>query len=820
MAMTDKITVPEEIVRSGQSEMPASDPTESFFKRITKSVRLMGRGTKRPPDPTTEILTLVAFAILTAVTFALIWELPRYRYLVGWGSTKLGFLDECILVWLLSAKSLIYLIPCLLITVAAVYTKAIRVSRAFFALCWLSLFYWMTLDIFLMSVTGSHVSDYFPYAKDIVLSVNEDYLQWAGDRVLLRAWAVLQILVFLGLGLFYLVRKTIDRLTRKSSPSSSGRRAGFAVAFAFLFVVGALVAQVLITSPVMVSGIYAVLPFGRDLCETANRITEEVINASLAHARPASESSILLASVDSQDVSTGISKPLIIENVATADLDLSDCRLLNTEGTQVTLRGEVPTLKAGRLNWPGEFGIGTRWFVLEPNGNLRYQLRSSIDRGVTHLTFCDAGKFQDGQQFNLDKEIASLLSGYLKDCASPQPPDTTAVVRAENKPNVVVLVLESLNYLECSEKLLTRLYSWGSKGLICDRHYSASNTTHLAIWSILSGKSPLAYESLMDRKEPPQLNESLRRSGYSCVYVAGGAHKGWMRMDTFLNKDTFDRMFVHVDGLDRGELEENQIITPTTVLPRTPLDKINFTRRCETDKMALEDAATILNSNSSKPTFVLGYLVASRYPYSFFPQFARFQPSENSLILFNEPTLLVNRYRNGVLSMEDAVMNFIERLDPEKNLIIVTADHGESLREDGTISHGSRPSEIQCRVPFFMVGPGIQPERISTATSHIDVVPTVLHALAGKPVKAEGCTGKDLLNPDERVDEVNTAPLCGQIRLLLIRDKKKFVFDVTCRLPQAPVVTFQGLFREDGLPVLDPAIRTKVDRERVMSTPW
>ena len=113
------------------------------------------------------------------------------------------------------------------------------------------------------------------------------------------------------------------------------------------------------------------------------------------------------------------------------------------------------------------------------------------------------------------------------------------------------------------------------------------------------------------------------------------------------------------------------------------------------------------------------------------------------------------RYRNSVLFLEDELMKVVQSIDPERNLIMITGDHGESLGEDsGAEAHGSRMSEIQLRTPFVMVGPGIPAHKVKTATSHADVLPTLLHGLAGKPVRVARCQGRDVLAQAALTDEV------------------------------------------------------------------
>jgi arylsulfatase len=69
-------------------------------------------------------------------------------------------------------------------------------------------------------------------------------------------------------------------------------------------------------------------------------------------------------------------------------------------------------------------------------------------------------------------------------------------------------------------------------------------------------------------------------------------------------------------------------------------------------------------------------------------------------------------------------------------LVVVTADHGESLGEDGIyFSHGYATTPNLVHVPLLIHAPGISPRRIRTLVHHVDVLPTVLEWL-GLPLPA------------------------------------------------------------------------------------
>lgn len=97
----------------------------------------------------------------------------------------------------------------------------------------------------------------------------------------------------------------------------------------------------------------------------------------------------------------------------------------------------------------------------------------------------------------------------------------------------------------------------------------------------------------------------------------------------------------------------------------------------------------------------------------------------------------VDRVVGGVL---DA---WRERRGLDRTLVIVTADHGESLGEHDEATHGVLVYDATIRVPLVIRAPGLRLERpVSDPVSLIDVLPTVL-GLLHLPAP-DGVQGRDL----------------------------------------------------------------------------
>jgi arylsulfatase A-like enzyme/Tfp pilus assembly protein PilF len=80
-----------------------------------------------------------------------------------------------------------------------------------------------------------------------------------------------------------------------------------------------------------------------------------------------------------------------------------------------------------------------------------------------------------------------------------------------------------------------------------------------------------------------------------------------------------------------------------------------------------------------------------------------------------------------------------------RTLVVLTADHGESLGEHGEATHGIFAYEATLRVPLLFYSPGLaRPRVVDAPARHIDVLPTILDALA-LPLPA-GLPGRSLLD--------------------------------------------------------------------------
>ena len=78
-------------------------------------------------------------------------------------------------------------------------------------------------------------------------------------------------------------------------------------------------------------------------------------------------------------------------------------------------------------------------------------------------------------------------------------------------------------------------------------------------------------------------------------------------------------------------------------------------------------------------------------------------------------------------------------------LVVVTADHGESLGEHGEQTHGLFAYEATLKVPLVVWGRGVAPGRDARSARHVDIFPSVLQAAGVQAPAGLRRAGRSLL---------------------------------------------------------------------------
>lgn len=113
-------------------------------------------------------------------------------------------------------------------------------------------------------------------------------------------------------------------------------------------------------------------------------------------------------------------------------------------------------------------------------------------------------------------------------------------------------------------------------------------------------------------------------------------------------------------------------------------------------------------------------------------------PSYQALPGLFRPSEYRSRYADEILYADRWIGKLIEAFESRAGspIVLLTADHGESLGEGGRyFVHSYSTAPDNAHVPLIVVAPGIEAGRRSWLVSHVDVMPT-LAELAGLPLVA------------------------------------------------------------------------------------
>ncbi len=289
----------------------------------------------------------------------------------------------------------------------------------------------------------------------------------------------------------------------------------------------------------------------------------------------------------------------------------------------------------------------------------------------------------------------------------------------EIQPHVVVIITESLQYNSLSRSdRMPLLGKWAQQGIMSQSHYCNSNCSPLGTFALLYGQLPLAYEATLKSNISPTTNRLFKSMGYQTNLIASCSFE-FGQMNEFLNSSTFDHLSLHVEA----------------AMPW-------YTR----DQQSLEEVAERIKT-ADQPQFVAVYLMSTHYGYQYPPEYDITPPVNIPIRPASEESsdILNNRYAKASAFLDREIQKLIHELDMSRTILVVTGDHGESIYDDGFLGHGTRLSQYQSGTPLVICGYGIPRMQLNKPSGHVDVLPTLLHAIQGKEMTLPALHGRSLL---------------------------------------------------------------------------
>jgi len=298
----------------------------------------------------------------------------------------------------------------------------------------------------------------------------------------------------------------------------------------------------------------------------------------------------------------------------------------------------------------------------------------------------------------------SMLAGSCRSA----PTDSAPAARATTRPNVLLVTIDTLRadhlgaygYATASTPTLDALAHRGVRFETAVAHVPLTGPSHA---SILTGHTPLGHGfhnngGFVLAPGIKTAAEDFRQAGY--------------RTAAFVSGFPLDRRF----GFDRGfDLYDDHL--PRGNDPRRTPYVERFADA--TTEVALRWLSSSGATGTSKPQpwFLWVHYYDPHAPYE-------------------PPGDLAERFKaapyDGEIAFVDRELGRMLKAIQDRGVlddtvVLVTADHGESLGEHGEGTHGVFIYDATLRVPWIMAGPGIAAGRVPTAVARsIDVLPTLL----------------------------------------------------------------------------------------------
>jgi membrane-anchored protein YejM (alkaline phosphatase superfamily) len=282
-------------------------------------------------------------------------------------------------------------------------------------------------------------------------------------------------------------------------------------------------------------------------------------------------------------------------------------------------------------------------------------------------------------------------------------------------PNIVIILLESWRFDMMNEAVSPNIYALSQKSSVFLKHLSSGNQTTCGIFGLFYGLHPTCWAAVKANStliDNPVLIDVLKKNKYTFGVYAKSKFERHKIKDTI-----FRGIEVHESFSGRSIPDQDEDMTKQL---------ISFLRE---------------QTGNPRPFMALAFFKSSHCPYCYPENHEVFRPAkEINLAFVNDNTVpdnYLNDYRNSIHYVDELVGEIVQYLESFKamanTIIIITTDHGEEFNDNKTNywGHGSNFTQYQTRVPLIIYFPDKEPKRITHATSHIDIAPTLLQDFFG-----------------------------------------------------------------------------------------
>ena len=348
------------------------------------------------------------------------------------------------------------------------------------------------------------------------------------------------------------------------------------------------------------------------------------------------------------------------------------------------------------------------------------------------------------------------------------------------QPNIILITIDCLRADHCGwlnpekRELTPFLNKLAKESLVFTNAYSTGPNTYLSFPGILTGTYPLSFKGWDGKTFPgldqrPYLPEILQKNGYFTVAILDNSY-----ISSFFGYDRGFEIFKDLSLLKKPLLSQSKSIW------EKGFQKINlFQWHFKLKKFLFDKTPRVYNFLKSLITFLRRFYISSgssasgineatieemrfsdgawflwihymdlHEPYWLPDEFLhsnrvtkREMNAVNSLffpkliflssIIMKRKTkieLLRKIYQLEVKYLDDQIKNLLSQLKDklENTLIIITADHGQLLGENGQVGHFPASFKKLFKVPLIMKIPNIPPKTINKPVSLAQIPSTIL----------------------------------------------------------------------------------------------
>ncbi|MBI3034059.1 sulfatase [Candidatus Woesearchaeota archaeon] len=361
--------------------------------------------------------------------------------------------------------------------------------------------------------------------------------------------------------------------------------------------------------------------------------------------------------------------------------------------------------------------------------------------------------------------------------------------KAANKharPNIIIFIIDALraDHLSCygyGLKTSPHIDELAKKGIIFENAFSCMNATEPSVTTILSGKHPRTHGILHHGNQVTEeeiegftktgtklLQEILKENSYMTFGMDWLSRWHKRGFDYYHGITTSDlEVKRSIVGIIKGIPLLGQIATFAFrhMLPKRLTDKV----RVSLDgKQITRKAIELIEQNKGAPFFMLLHYwdthVSFNAPNGIYKKFLKDEHNGKKYgdFLKNVNRETVKEFYEGILDQRedmatviakyDGAINYVDRIIrqitskleaegiSDNTIIVITADHGESLVEHEILFDDHALYEPSIHVPLIIYYPkAVRQGRFSQLVQHTDLMPTLLE-LAG----LSACAPKDM----------------------------------------------------------------------------